>query len=78
MIARRANYQFALRKMSRNKYIFYIASVLVIVLVVAFASQVRKLQKQLPSSVRIIPSEPKSRKEIAQTGIEENASRDST
>ena len=64
--------------MSRNKYIFYIATVLVIVLVVAFASQVRKLQKQLPSSVRIIPSEPKTGKEVAQTGVEENASRDPT
>jgi len=58
--------------MSRNKYILYIASVLVIVLIVAFASQVRKLQKQLPASVRIIPSESKSRKDGAQTGIEEN------
>ena len=58
--------------MSRNKYIFYIASLLVIVLVVAFASQVRKLQKQLPSSVRIIPSESKSRSDLAQTVVEEN------
>ncbi|HEV2828599.1 MAG TPA: S8 family peptidase [Pyrinomonadaceae bacterium] len=58
--------------MSRNKYILYIASVLVIVLIVAFASQVRKLQKQLPASVRIIPSESKSRKDVAQAGIEEN------
>jgi subtilisin family serine protease len=59
--------------MSRNKYIFYIVSVLVIILVGAFASQVRKLQKQLPSSVRIIPPESKSRKDVAQTGIEDNA-----
>jgi len=58
--------------MSRNKYIFYIASVLVVLLAVAFASQVRKLQKQLPSSVRIMPSEPKSLKDVAQTGVEEN------
>lgn len=59
--------------MSRNKYILYIAIVLVILLAVAFVSQVRKLQKQLPSSVRIVPSESKSRKDVAQTGIEENA-----
>ncbi|HUS09867.1 MAG TPA: S8 family peptidase [Pyrinomonadaceae bacterium] len=59
--------------MSRNKYILYIAIVLVILLAVALVSQVRKLQKQLPSSVRIIPSESKSRKDVAQTGIEESS-----
>ena len=49
--------------MSRNKYILYIALMVVIVLVIAFGVQVRKLQKQVPSSVRIIPSESKSREE---------------
>jgi thermitase len=59
--------------MSRNKYILYIATVLGILLAIALAGQVRKLQKQLPSSVRIIPSESKPRRDAAQTGFEENA-----
>jgi subtilisin family serine protease len=59
--------------MSRNKYILYIAIGLVLLLAVVFVTQVRKLQKQLPSSVRIIPSDSKSRTDVAQNGIEENA-----
>jgi thermitase len=47
--------------MSRNKYILYIALMVVIVLVISFGVQIRKLQKQVPSSVRIIPSESKTR-----------------
>ena len=41
--------------MSRNKIIFYVAAVFVVVLALAFGAQVRKLQKQLPAAVRIIP-----------------------
>jgi subtilisin family serine protease len=50
-------------KVSRNKYILYIAPVLLILLVVVFASQVKRLQKQVRSSVRIIPGESKSRED---------------
>jgi subtilisin family serine protease len=56
--------------MSRNKYILYITLVLGIVLVVAFAVQVKKLQKQVRSAVRIIPTEPKSRGGVDQNGLE--------
>jgi subtilisin family serine protease len=59
--------------MSRNKYILYIALVLVIVLVLAFGLQVRKLQKQIRSSVRIIPAESKSREDVAQNELNQNA-----
>jgi subtilisin family serine protease len=59
--------------MSRNKYILYIALVLVIVLVLAFGLQVRKLQKQIRSSVRIIPAESKSREDAAQNELNQNA-----
>ena len=58
--------------MSRNKYILYITLVLGIILVVAFAVQVKKLQKQVRSSVRIIPAEPKSRAGVDQNGLETN------
>ncbi|MEP6568904.1 MAG: S8 family peptidase [Acidobacteriota bacterium] len=58
--------------MSRNKYILYIALVLVIILTLAFAFQIKKLQKQVGSSVRIIPAEAKSREGIAQNGIDQN------
>lgn len=56
--------------MSRNKYILYITLALGIVLVVAFAVQVKKLQKQVRSAVRIIPTEPKSRAGVDQNGLE--------
>jgi len=58
--------------MSRNKIIFYVAAVLVIVLALVFGAQVKKLQKQLPAAVRIIPSESKSRSDVAQNGSDEN------
>jgi subtilisin family serine protease len=45
---------------NRIKYILYLAPVLLIVLAVVFASQVRRLQKQVRSSVRIIPGESKA------------------
>jgi subtilisin family serine protease len=51
--------------MSRSKYILYIALALAVILVFAFAGQVRRLQKQLRSSVRIVPAETKSRKDAA-------------
>jgi len=59
--------------MSRNKYILYVALVLVIILVFAFAGQLRRLQKQLRSSVRIVPTEPKSRKDAAQNDLDRDA-----
>lgn len=58
--------------MSRNKYILYIALVLAVVLVIAFGVQVKKLQKQVRSSVRIIPAEPKTRAGVDQNGLPSN------
>ena len=59
--------------MGRNKYILYIAPVLLVVLVVVFASQVRRLQKQVRSSVRIIPGESKSRDDNVQNQLDRDA-----
>lgn len=59
--------------MSRNKYILYVALVLVVILVFAFAGQVRRLQTQLRSSVRIIPGESKSREDVAQNEMDQDA-----
>jgi thermitase len=59
--------------MSRNKYILYVALVLVIILFLAFIAQVRKLQKQVRSSVRIVPAESKSRAGVAQNELDQNA-----
>jgi subtilisin family serine protease len=47
--------------LNRSKYILYLAPVLLIVLVIVFAGQVRRLQKQLRSSVRIVPGQSKTR-----------------
>jgi thermitase len=49
--------------MSRNKYIFYIALLLVIILAFAFAVQIKRLPRQVRSTVRIIPEEPKTRED---------------
>jgi subtilisin family serine protease len=54
-----------------NKSILLLALVLLIILVLIFGAQVRKLQKQLRTSVRIIPAESKSRQNGAQSGVEE-------
>src|SRR5258705_13544951 len=59
--------------MSRNKYILYIALLLVIILAFAFAVQIRKLPRQLRASVRIIPAESKNREDIAQNELNQNA-----
>ena len=59
--------------MSRNKYILYIALLLVIILAFAFAVQIKKLPRQLRSSVRIIPAESKNREDIAQNELNQNA-----
>jgi subtilisin family serine protease len=59
--------------MSRNKYILYIALVLVIILVFAFGIQVKNLQKQVRSSVRIVPAESKSREDVAQEELNQGA-----
>ncbi len=59
--------------MSRNKIILYIAIIAGIVLVLAFGLQVKKLQKQVRSSVGIIPAESKSREDGAQTDLDQSA-----
>ena len=59
--------------MSRNKYILYIALLLAVVLIITFGIQVKKLQKQVRSSVRIIPAEPKTREGVDQNGLPSNA-----
>lgn len=58
--------------MSRNKIIALVVVVLSVVLVLAFVTQVRKLRQQLRSSVRIVPTEPKSRENQLQSGMEDN------
>lgn len=61
--------------MSRNQIILGVVLVLMIILVVTFASQVRKLQKQLRTSVRVIPAEPKSRQNAEQDSVDLDAAR---
>ncbi len=58
--------------MNRNKYILYGALVLMVILVAAFASQIRRLQKQWRSTVRIIPAESKSREDAAQNEMDQD------
>jgi len=58
--------------MSRNKYILYISVLLVIILAFAFAVQIKRLPRQVRSTVRIIPEEPKTR-EDAQNELNQNA-----
>jgi subtilisin family serine protease len=58
--------------MSRSKHILYITLVSVVILIFAFAGQVRRLQKQLQSSVRIVPTESKSRKDATQNGLDQD------
>ena len=58
--------------MSRNKYIFYTALLLVLILAFAFAVQIKRLPRQVRSAVRIIPEEPKTR-EDAQNELNQNA-----
>jgi thermitase len=59
--------------MSRNKTILSVALVLVVVLGLAFVLQFRKLQRQLGSSVRIVPAESKSRQDLSQGGLDQDA-----
>ena len=63
--------------MDRNKYILCVALVLGIILVLAFGAQVRKLQKQLRTSVRIVPAESKSREDSAQNELDQDTARSS-
>ena len=63
--------------MDRNKYILCVALVLGIILVLAFGAQVRKLQKQLRTSVRIVPAESKSREDGAQNELDQDTARSS-
>lgn len=58
--------------MNRNNYILGVALLLGIILVVVFTGQMRRLQKQLRSSVRIIPAESKSRAD-AQSEFDQDA-----
>jgi thermitase len=58
--------------MSRYKYLLYIALALAVVLAGAFGLQLKKLQKQVRSSVRIIPADSKSRAEVAPNGLDQN------
>src|SRR6266498_5716406 len=59
--------------MSRNKYIVFVTLLLLIVLVVAFTIQIRRLQKQLRSSVRIVAAESKSRGDTNQNEFDQDA-----
>src|SRR6476646_9823948 len=59
--------------MSRNKYILYVALVLVVVLVFALGSQIKKLQKQVRATVRIVPAEPKSREDVASNELNQSS-----
>ena len=63
--------------MSRNKYILYGALVLLVILVAAFAGQIRRLQKQWRSTVRIIPGESKSREAVAQNELDQDVAKSS-
>jgi subtilisin family serine protease len=55
--------------MNRTRSIIYVAIAIVMVLAIAFAYQFRQLQRQLRTSVHIIPTEPKSRD--AQVGLDD-------
>ena len=59
--------------MSRNKYILYLALLLVIILACLFAIQIKRLPKQVRSTVRIIPEESKTREDGAQNALNQNA-----
>jgi len=59
--------------MGRNKYIVFVTLLLLIVLVVAFTIQIRRLQKQLRSSVRIVAAESKSRGDTNQNEFDQDA-----
>jgi len=58
---------------NRNNHILYVILALLVVLAVAFAGQIRRLQKQWHSSVRIIPGESKSRDEASQNELGQDA-----
>jgi len=55
--------------MNRTRSIIYVAIAIVMVLAIAFAYQFGQLQRQLRTSVRIIPTEPKSRN--AEAGLDD-------
>ena len=56
--------------MIRTKYILSVALIVGIILALAFAVQVRKVQRQLRTSVRIIPAESKSREQVAENQLD--------
>ena len=58
--------------MSRNKYILCITLLLVVILACAFALQIKKLPRQVRSTVRIIPEESKTREDSAQGELNQN------
>ena len=53
--------------MNRNNFIPHVALALVLILVAAFAGQLRKWQKQWRSSIRIVPSASKTREPMRET-----------
>src|SRR6266487_706741 len=55
--------------MNRNNFLPHIALALVLILVAAFAGQLRKWQKQWRTSVRLVPAASKTREVWAQDGI---------
>lgn len=59
--------------MNRNKYILYLALVLMVILVAALTGQIRRVQKQWRSTVRIIPAESKSREDVVQNQLDQDA-----
>ncbi len=59
--------------MSRNKYILYITLLLVVILACAFAIQIKRLPRQVRSTIRIVPEEPKTREDRVQNELNQNA-----
>lgn len=59
--------------MSRKKYILYITLLLVIILACAFAIQIKRLPRQVRSTLRIIPAESKTREDTAQSELNQNS-----
>lgn len=59
--------------MSRSKYILYISVALLLLLLIAFGIQIKRLQRQVRSNVRLIPSETKSRDDPQQNQFDREA-----
>jgi len=61
--------------MNRNNFLVHVALAMVLILVAAFAGQLRKWQKQYKSRIRIVPAEEKSRTATTTEEIANNESR---